>query len=44
MSWDNKKIEILKNEWGKRTASKIAEMIGGVSRNAVIGRLAPLIY
>ena len=34
-----KKIEILKNEWGKgKTASQIAEMIGGVSRNAVIGK------
>ena len=38
MSWDEKKIEILKNEWGKRTASQIAEIIGGVSRNAVIGK------
>ncbi len=39
MSWDNKKIEILKNEWGKgKTASQIAELIGGVSRNAVIGK------
>lgn len=39
MSWDEKKIEILKNEWGKgKTASQIAEMIGGVSRNAVIGK------
>ena len=34
-----KKIEILKNEWGKgKTASQIAELIGGVSRNAVIGK------
>ena len=39
MSWDEKKIEILKNEWGKgKTASQIAEMIGGISRNAVIGK------
>ena len=38
MSWDEKKIEILKNEWGKKTASQIAEIIGGVSRNAVIGK------
>ena len=39
MSWDQKKIEILRNEWGKgKTASQIAEMIGGVSRNAVIGK------
>ena len=39
MGWDQKKIEILKNEWGKgKTASQIAELIGGVSRNAVIGK------
>ena len=39
MSWDEKKIEILKSEWGKgKTASQIAELIGGVSRNAVIGK------
>ena len=39
MAWDEKKIEILKNEWGKgKTASQIAELIGGVSRNAVIGK------
>ena len=39
MSWDEKKIEILRNEWGKgKTASEIAELIGGVSRNAVIGK------
>ena len=39
MSWDNKKIEILKNEWGKgKTAKEISELIGGVSRNAVIGK------
>ena len=39
MSWDSKKIEILRNEWGKgKTASQIAVLIGGVSRNAVIGK------
>ena len=39
MSWDEKKIQLLKNEWGKgKTASQIAELIGGVSRNAVIGK------
>jgi len=39
MGWDTKKIEILKNEWGKgKTALQIAELIGGVSRNAVIGK------
>ena len=39
MSWDEKKIEILKKEWGRgKTASQIAEIIGGMSRNAVIGK------
>ena len=39
MSWDEKKIEILRKEWGRgKTASQIAELIGGVSRNAVIGK------
>ncbi len=39
MSLYEKKIEILRNEWGKgKTASQIAELIGGVSRNAVIGK------
>ncbi len=39
MAWDDKKIEILKNEWGKgKTASQIAQIIGGMSRNAVIGK------
>tara|TARA_B100000902_G_C27080053_1_gene798444 strand:- start:305 stop:799 length:495 start_codon:yes stop_codon:yes gene_type:complete len=39
MSWDEKKVEKLKELWGKgNTASQIAEIIGGVSRNAVIGK------
>jgi GcrA cell cycle regulator len=40
MSWkDPKKLEKLKELWGKgNTASQIAEIIGGVSRNAVIGK------
>ena len=40
MSWkDPKKVEILKELWGKgNTASQIAEIIGGISRNAVIGK------
>ena len=44
MSWTDEKVLKLKELWGKRTASQIAEIIGGISRNAVIGRLAPLIY
>ena len=39
MSWTDEKVEKLKNLWGKdHTASQIAEIIGGVSRNAVIGK------
>ena len=40
MSWsDEKKVEKLKELWGKgKTASEIASIIGGVSRNAVIGK------
>ena len=45
MSWTDEKVTKLKELWGKgNTASQIAEIIGGISRNAVIGRLAPLIY
>ena len=39
MSWTDEKVQKLRNLWGKdHTASQIAEMIGGVSRNAVIGK------
>ena len=39
MSWTEKKVAILKELWGKgHTASQIAEIIGGISRNAVIGK------
>ena len=39
MSWTEEKVEKLKELWGKdHTASQIAEIIGGVSRNAVIGK------
>ena len=39
MSWTEEKIDKLKELWGKgNTASQIAEIIGGVSRNAVIGK------
>ncbi len=39
MSWTEDKIAKLKELWGKgSTASQIAEIIGGVSRNAVIGK------
>ena len=39
MSWTDEKVDKLKNLWGKgQTANQIAEIIGGVSRNAVIGK------
>ena len=37
--WTDEKVKILKDLWGKgKTASQIAEIIGGISRNAVIGK------
>ena len=39
MSWTEEKVEKLKELWGKgKTASQIAEVIGGLSRNAIIGK------
>ena len=39
MTWTNEKVNKLKELWGKgQTASQIAEIIGGISRNAVIGK------
>ena len=39
MSWNDEKVNKLKELWGKgNTASQIAEIIGGLSRNAVIGK------
>ena len=39
MSWTDEKVNKLKELWGKgNTASQIAEILGGVSRNAVIGK------
>ena len=38
--WTEEKVKILRDLWGKgKTASQIAEIIGGISRNAVIGLL-----
>ena len=37
-TWDDNKIKILRENWGRLTASAIAEKIGGISRNAVIGK------
>ena len=39
MGWTEEKVKTLKDLWGKgKTASQIAEIIGGISRNAVIGK------
>ena len=39
MSWTEEKVNKLKELWGKgNTASQIAEIIGGITRNAVIGK------
>ena len=39
MSWTDERIETLKSMWeAGQTASQIAEALGGVSRNAVIGK------
>ena len=39
MNWTEEKVEKLKELWGKgNTASQIAEIIGGISRTAVIGK------
>ncbi|MFW2851637.1 GcrA family cell cycle regulator [Sphingomonas sp. TX0543] len=39
MSWTEERIHTLKTMWeGGQTASQIAEALGGVSRNAVIGK------
>ena len=39
MSWTDERIERLKKMWHEgATASQIADELGGVSRNAVIGK------
>ena len=39
MSWTDERIDRLKAMWNEgKTASQIAEELGGVSRNAVIGK------
>lgn len=39
MSWTEEKVSILRQYWGSgKSASGIAEIIGGMSRNAVIGK------
>ena len=39
MSWNDEKVAKLKELWGKgSTESQIADIIGGLSRNAIIGK------
>ncbi len=40
MSWTDERVEMLKNLWAEGlSASQIAAQLGGVSRNAVIGKV-----
>lgn len=40
MSWTNERVELLKKLWGEGlSASQIAGELGGVTRNAVIGKV-----
>ena len=38
MTWTDQKIQMLKDMWGQHSASEIADHIGGLTRNAVIGK------
>jgi len=40
MDWTNERVEELRRLWGQgQTASRIADLLGGVTRNAVIGKV-----
>lgn len=40
MSWSDERVELLKKMWGEgQSASQIAKELGGVTRNAVIGKV-----
>lgn len=40
MSWTDERVEVLKKMWGDgQSASQIAKELGGVTRNAVIGKV-----
>ena len=40
MSWTSERVELLKKLWGEgQSASQIAKELGGVTRNAVIGKV-----
>lgn len=39
MSWTDERVNLLKQMWGEgKTAAEIAKLLGGVTRNAVIGK------
>ena len=39
MSWTDERVDLLKKLWGEgRTAAEIASELGGITRNAVIGK------
>jgi len=39
MEWTNERVDELRRLWGQgQTASRIAELLGGITRNAVIGK------
>ena len=40
MAWTDERVEVLKKMWGEgKSASQIAKELGGVTRNAVIGKV-----
>ena len=40
MAWTDDRVEVLKKMWGEgKSASQIAKELGGVTRNAVIGKV-----
>src|SRR6056297_1234668 len=40
MSWNDERVDLLKKMWGEgQSASQIARELGGVTRNAVIGKV-----
>ncbi|MHA6347376.1 GcrA family cell cycle regulator, partial [Roseivivax sp. CAU 1761] len=40
MSWTDERVELLKKMWNEgQSASQIAKELGGVTRNAVIGKV-----
>ena len=40
MSWTDERVDVLKKMWGEgHSASQIAKELGGVTRNAVIGKV-----